>query len=107
MKRAADMQQDLPRSTQISIREEGPWILTNGVWENSYGSYQPETGVRHRERLDERGRMQFGLVQHGWIDFDAADDVILRGLRKGWSCDRIETLMARLKERRRIRARTM
>jgi hypothetical protein len=101
-------ERDLPRSTQISTRRHGDWLLTNGIWENCYGSYQPETGVRNIRMIDpSTGRPCFTLIEHGWRDFEAANDVILRGLDKGWSTCRITNLMCWLKERRRPKARIM
>lgn len=101
-------ERELPRSTQISTRQQGDWLLTNGIWENSYGSFQPETGVRNLSKIDPNtGRPWFALVEHGWRDFSAAEDVILRCLAKGWDTCRITDLMRWLKERRRPQARIM
>lgn len=90
----------LPRSTKISEMRYGNLLLTNAVWENSYGSYQPETGVRFLDQIHD-GRPRFELVQHGWVDFVAANDLIIRGIRKGWNASRITDFLCRLKERNR------
>lgn len=82
---------------------DGRWLLTHAVWRNSYGSYQPETGVRdlHEIEADNHGRPRFDLIQHGWQDFAAAEAIIVKGLRKGWSPFRVGEAMDRLSRNRR------
>ena len=93
----------LPRSTKMSEMRYGNLLLTNAVWENSYGSYQPETGVRFMDQIHD-GRPRFELVQHGRMDFVAANDLIIRGIRKGWDTSRITDFLRLIKERKRPRA---
>jgi hypothetical protein len=94
---------DLPRSESHGHAEiDGRWILTHAVWRNSLGSYQPETGIRDLRDVDEKTeRPRFDLIQHGWRDFQAAQSVIEKGLRKGWPVHRISDVMERLSRDRR------
>ncbi len=91
---------ELPRSTGVSKLQIDNFLLTNSVWENSMGSYEPETGVRYLDQTDTDGRARFVLIQHRWRDFQAANDLIVKALRKGWPAWRIEDLMCKLKERK-------
>jgi hypothetical protein len=94
-----------PRSTRFPPRETEDYFLSNAVWENSHGSFQPETGVRRRKPDGTWG--EFFLIEHGWLDFETANDIILRALRKGWDNCRIGDFMQKLKLRRRPRGRVL
>lgn len=100
-------EEDLPKSIPVSQVREGDWFLTNAVWRNSYGSFQPETGVRFMNLFGPDERPLFELIEHGWRDFDAANDVIIKGLRKGWGTGRIADLMTNLKRRRKSRPKVL
>lgn len=89
---------ETPRTTIFPPRETEDYLLTNIVWENSYGSYQPETGVRRR--VPDGTWADFSLIEHGWYDFEEANDLILRALHKGWDACRIGNFMQKLKYRR-------
>jgi hypothetical protein len=93
-----------PRSTHVSSVRVGDWLLTNAVWENSLGSYQLETGIRYMNQIEATGRPRFELIQHDWSNFDAANDVIIKALRKQWRPYRISAFMENLKDRRRTHA---
>jgi hypothetical protein len=81
---------------------DGRWILTHAIWRNSYGSCQPETGVRDLTDVDEKtGRPRFDLIQHGWMNFEKAHYVIEKGLRKGWSPFHISEVMDRIPKNKR------
>lgn len=96
---------DRPRYESMGSAEiDGRWILTHALWFNStsFGGGQPETGIRDLRVVDgETGRPRFDLIQHGWRDFQAAQSVIEKGLRKGWPPFRISDLMDRLSRDRR------
>lgn len=96
---------ELPRSTRFPPRETSDYFLSNAVWENSYGSFQPETGVRRRQADGTWG--DFALIEHGWLDFNSANDLIVKALAKGWDTCRIGDFMQKLKERRKPRARIL
>jgi hypothetical protein len=57
-------------------------------------------GVRIAEHGLIRGQ-DFHLMQHGVRDFEFAEPIILRGLRKKWDTCRIANLVAWLYERNR------
>jgi hypothetical protein len=82
----------LPRCDSIFHTREPDFYLTHAIWRNSYGSCQPETGVRPVVN----GEVQkdgFRLIQHNCVDFKFAEPIILRGLRKGWDACRISTFV--------------
>jgi hypothetical protein len=81
----------------VSSYRDDKYLLTHAIWRNSYGSVQPETGVRFARQ--DGTYDDFRLIQHGWLSFKDAENVILRGLNKGWSASRIEDLMCRVKDR--------
>lgn len=96
-----------PYSVNRGHVERDGYLLTHVEWHpsNMHGIDigQPETGVRRKVSGGDYG--DFELIQHGWRDFDAAGDVILRGLAKGWDVYRIAKLMDWLENRRRPIAR--
>lgn len=70
------------------------WILTHAIW----NGYQ-ETGVRDLKDTDSvTGRPHFDLIQHGWGSLDRAEEIIVKGLRKGWSPFRVSCAMDRIKK---------
>lgn len=83
---------------------DGKWLLTHAIWHPTtlagIGNC-PETGVRFLGSFESDERPRFELIQHGWHDFEAAEAIIVRGLRKHWSTDRIADLMQKLVDRRR------
>lgn len=94
---------DGPWHEPIGYREiDGRWVLTHIIWHptltwGGHGSC-PETGVRDLHDVDEKtGRQEFHLIQHGWRDFARAEQIIVKGLRKGWSPYRISEAMYRIK----------
>ena len=99
-----DLQSDvLPCSIPAGSYKDKNYLLTHAIWRNSYGSVQPETGVRFAK--SDGSYDDFCLIQHGWMNFVKAEQVILKGLRKGWGPSRIENLMCRVRERSTPRAR--
>lgn len=81
------------------------WLLTNAEWHTStmtrdhVVSY--ETGVRDLDAFGQTIGRSFRLIQHGWSDFDAASDLIERGLLKGWNTERIGNVLDRVLRMRR------
>lgn len=68
------------------------WLLTHAEWNGSN-----ETGVRDLTDIDETtGRPHFDLIQHGWHSVERAEGVIVHGLLKGWSVERISRAMDRI-----------
>lgn len=92
-----------PYSKFIGASDAGDFFLTHVIWHNSLGSNQPETGVR-RKADGKIVQDSFHLIQHGVCNFDFAEPLILRGLRKGWGANRISDFVERLAKRRRVRA---
>jgi len=88
---------DFPCSIPAGSHKDGKYLLTHAIWRNSYGSVQPETGVRFAR--PDGSYDGFCLIQHGWLDFQAAENIILRGLQKGWQVSRIEDLLCRIRDR--------
>lgn len=88
---------EFPCSIPSGSYKDDKYLLTHAVWRNEYGSVQPETGVRFAKPDGTYG--DFSLIQHGWLSFDDAEKVILRGLQKGWNLCRIEDLMRRVRGR--------
>lgn len=76
--------------------------LTHCIWHNGYGAC-PETGVR-RVVNGVVDRSSFELVQHSWHDFGAAQEIIIRGHRKGWDALRIANAMEFIRSRPAIMA---
>lgn len=77
-------------------------VLTHGEWNSmpemfSYGSN--ETGVRNKCG-DEVDHSTFRLIQHGWLDWRAAGQFIIKALNKGWTVNKINSVMAYLKEKK-------
>lgn len=93
---------ELPKSTAVSTVRVGDLLLTNAIWENGTGSYEPETGVRFMDEIGPDGRPVFVLIQHRWRDFAKANDVIARAVRKGWGSRRISDFMENLKHRAKL-----
>ncbi len=77
-------QEDDPLSVSMGYKEitlgDRTVILTNALWKSS-----PETGVRINGK--------FELIQHGWLNFDKANDFILKALSKGWDCWKLSEVM--------------
>lgn len=83
---------------------DGKWLLTHAIWcpTTFYGRGRcPETGVCKIDTAGMAVEGTFELIQHGWHNFSDAEQIISRGLRKGWDCYRIATLMDNLSDRRR------
>lgn len=70
------------------------YVLTHVIWRNSYGSYQPETGV-HFINPDGSTR-DFRLIEHGCDKWPIVNEIIRRGLAKGWDAYRIGQVVPRL-----------
>lgn len=96
---------DGPYSVFISDQKHDDFYLSNVEWHRNdwYGDHpQYETGVRPVRCgviLNDHG--DFTLIQHGWYDFERADQIILKGLRKGWDALRISRLIEWMSCRRR------
>lgn len=87
-------------SETVGSVDFGGVLLTHAIWHNSYGSRQPETGVRtHAADLKD-----FRLMQHFSDDWPLVTIVTLAGLGKGWNTDRISDVIAWLHARNRKRA---
>lgn len=86
-----------PRSENCGHVDFGGYYLTHAIWRNSYGSYQPETGVRTHAG----GLKDFRLIQHNSDDWPMVTVVTLAGLSKGWDTERIGDLIEWLHARRR------
>jgi len=95
-------QHGLPYAEQRGSVTTQDWLLTNVIWHRCYGeeSGSYETGIR-RVRLGKAVDGSFDLIQHGWVNFDAANRVILSRLNRGWSAYRIATFMDFLSGRKR------
>jgi hypothetical protein len=99
---AEEIRADRPYSeARGAVDVDGVWLLTHVIWHPMmpWGGHgcAPETGVRFLKEPDAKGRPRFELIQHGWSDFRRAQNVIERGLRKGWQVDRIAAVMDRVK----------
>lgn len=92
-------QEGEPWSESIQHVDFGGYYLTHGIWHNSYGSYQPETGVRSHAD----GCKTFRLVEHGCDDWPLVTVVTLAGLSKGWGPYRIGNVIGWLHARNRAR----
>jgi len=83
------MQDDLPRAISHSSQY---WCIPAGVrvfmthvtWRNSWGSLQPETGVRFGPDFND-----FILIEHGWPEFNAAAAYIVSRIARGRSLGKI------------------
>lgn len=92
-----------PHSESVAHVDFGGFYLTHAIWHNSYGSYQPETGVRsHAADLKD-----FRLIEHGSNNWPMVTVVTLAALSKGWDAYRIARLIEWLHIRYRTRPRTM
>ena len=83
-----------PQCKQVSAVYAEGVCLTNAIWCNSYGSYQPETGIRNDDG--------FHLIEHGWEDWPAVNTIILMALRKNWEPSRINRLFWQAREQGRL-----
>lgn len=88
-----------PNCENISHVDFGGFYLTHGIWHNSYGSYQPETGVRSHAA----GLKDFRLIQHNSQNWPLVTIVTLAALSKGWDTERIGRLIEWMDRRYRIR----
>lgn len=86
-----------PRSESKGHVDFGGFYLTHSVWRNSYGSYQPETGVRTHAA----GLKDFRLIQHNSDDWPMVTVVALAALSKGWDTERIADVIGFLHRRKR------
>lgn len=73
----------------------GGFYLTHAIWRNSYGSYEPETGVRSHAA----GLKDFRLIQHGSDNWPMVTVVALAALSKGWDTGRIADVIGHLHAR--------
>ncbi len=95
------MREGEPHSESIAHVDFGGFYLTHAIWHNSYGSYQPETGVRtHADKFK-----SFRIIEHGCNDWPLVTVVSLAALAKGWDTNRIARLLEWWGSRRRKRAR--
>ena len=95
----------LPMSISRGSFRAEDFYLTHAIWRNSYGSSQPETGVR----TVSGGKVNddFQLIEHGCPDFEWASPLILRLLRSGRATHRVGEIVGWLwQRRRRSQART-
>lgn len=88
-----------PYSESIGHVDFGGYFLTHAIWHNSYGSYQPETGVRTHAA----GLKDFRLIQHNSDNWPLVTVVTLAGLSKGWDSERIGQIVEWLSKRYRRR----
>lgn len=88
-----------PYSESVAHVDFGGFYLTHAIWHNSYGSYQPETGVRSHAL----GLKDFRLIEHGSNNWPMVTVVTLAALSKGWDAHRIATLIEWLHHRIRKR----
>lgn len=100
-----DVEHEFPCCAPRGRVEFGGFYLTHAIWRNSYGSYQPETGVR-RKQVDGT-YAEFELVQHNNDNWPLVTAVLLAGLSKGWRSDRIANVIEWLGKRNKIKARVM
>lgn len=98
------MEDNLPRCDQIRSVQHRDYFLSHAIWRNSMGSCQPETGVRRV--VDGKVQGAFCLIQHGVSDFDFAERVILKCLRKGMDAELTGRIVEWLAKRRRVKATT-
>ena len=93
------MRDGQPYCQSIGHVDFGGYYLTHAIWHNSYGSRQPETGVRsHAANLKD-----FRLIQHGSDDWPLVTIVTLAGLSKGWDEYRVGEVVGWLHARERKR----
>lgn len=93
------MREGEPYSESVQHVDFGGYYLTHAIWHNSYGSYEPETGVRSHAR----GLKDFRLMQHGSDNWPMVTVVTLAGLSKGWDTWRIDAVIGWLHSRNRKR----
>ena len=90
---------------KASVTIDDRWFLTHVIWHPTmiWGGHDDlyETGVRFLDEPGVDGRPRFELIEHGWTDHQAAEDIIVHALRKGWDVPRIFHFMVRLKELKR------
>lgn len=86
-----------PYSESIGHVDFGGYYLTHAIWHNSYGSHQPETGVRSHAS----GLKDFRLIQHDCKEWPLVTAVTLAALSKGWDAYRIAELLGWWGARRR------
>jgi hypothetical protein len=91
---------DLPRCDTIQKIEVDGYFLTHTIWRNSYGSYQPETGVRTRAA----DFKDFHLIQHNSDDWPMVTRVIIKAESKGWHSYKTAKLIEWLHRRKRQHA---
>ena len=91
-----------PKSENMGHVDFGGFYLTHAIWRNSYGSYQPETGVRSHAA----GLKDFRLIQHDCDDWPLVTVMALAGLSKGWDAERIGRAIEWRHHRNRRRAAT-
>ena len=91
-----------PYSESIGHVDFGGVYLTHAIWHNSYGSRQPETGVRTHAA----GLRDFRLIPHNSDNWPLVTVVTLAALAKGWNSERIATVIEWLHRRYRRRAKT-
>jgi hypothetical protein len=96
----AERREGEPYSESAGHVDFGGYYLTHGIWHNSYGSYQPETGVRTHAA----GLKDFRLIQHYCDNWPFVTAVVLAALPKGWDTERIATLIQWWSKRRRRQA---
>jgi hypothetical protein len=96
----AERREGEPYSESVGHVDFGGYYLTHCVWHNSYGSYQPETGVRTHAA----GLKDFRLIQHDCGNWPWVTVVVLAALHKGWDAERIASLIQWWSKRRRRRA---
>lgn len=90
-------------SKQLGQETTETHLLTHIEWNGmpemfSYGSN--ETGIRDiKDGQVVAG--SFRLIQHGWVNWKLAGEIIKLALRKGWDTDRICRLLENLDVRKR------
>lgn len=81
-----------PKNIKLPAIETDDYLLTNLIW------YNPETGVRTKTNgvIND----DFKLIQHDWRDWQFACEIILKGLKKGWSVEKIADVMEFMQNKR-------
>jgi hypothetical protein len=80
-----------PKNIPLPHLETEDYLLTNLIW------YSPETGVR--TKTNGVVNDDFYLIQHSWHNWEAANQVILKALRKGWRLTKTDNVMNWLEEK--------
>jgi len=70
-----------PHMENVRLGKFDDYHFSHAIWHNSYGSSQPETGVR--KVIDGEVQRDFMLIEHGCPDFTLAERIILACLRSG------------------------